>query len=176
MSTFPLARSAPRTIRLGVLVAVILALLLTTGCGSSGEKTKAAPNISVTIDKQTSTIRPAVYCIDDKAKVYGEQNAADPINVQPGKTISITVPAVVADKTWSVEVWSVSSETGKPIPERLIGEVSAGKARTFAKITTSDAVPDRVYLMVTIPRDPKCDAEGASGIWPILIVRQAAQS
>lgn len=173
MSTFPLSQSVARTSRLGVLITVALALLLVSGCGSSAKAT-TAPDISVTIDHQTSTIPPAVYCIDNKAHVYGSKNEVQPIQVQPKQAISIKVPAAVADKTWSVQVWSVTSASGKPIPERLIGSVDAGKARDFKKINTSDAVPDRVYLMITIPQDPKCNAEGASGVWPILLIRQAA--
>ncbi len=171
MSTFPQSQSVSHTSRFGVLLTIVLALLVVVGCSSSPKAT-TAPDISVTIAGQTSDIPPAVYCINDKAHVYGAKNEVKPIQVQPQQMVSISVPAAVADKTWSVQVWSVTSATGKPIPERLIGNVDAGKVRTFKKINTSDAVPDRVYLMITIPQDPKCNAQGASGIWPILIVRQ----
>ncbi|PRZ41126.1 uncharacterized protein DUF2771 [Antricoccus suffuscus] len=173
MSNFPLLHSAPRTSRIGVLLTIVLSLLLVAGCSSSAKAT-TAPDISVTIDHQTSTIPPSVYCIDNKAQVYGAKNEVKPIQVQPKQSVSISVPAAIADKTWSVQIWSVTTASGKPIPERMIGNVDAGKARKFTKINTSDAVPDRVYLMITIPQDPKCNAEGAAGLWPILLIRQAA--
>ena len=161
------------TSRSGVLITLILLILFGTACSSSSNP-KGPPSVSITIDGAGSKIPAAVYCIDNKAKVYGNDNTADPIQVKPDKKISISVPSTIADKSWSVQIWSVVSTTGKPLPERLIGSVAAGKAKTLDKITTSDAVPDRIYLIVTIPENPKSDAAGSAGVWPVLINRDAA--
>ncbi|MEO6956743.1 MAG: DUF2771 family protein [Antricoccus sp.] len=157
------------TARVRAALALTLMLVL-AGCGNSGPV--KAPSISVTVKGIETSVPAAVYCIDNKAQLSAK--SPEPIVVGAQEKVTINVPKAVAARTWSIEVWSVEQNTsGKPVPAREIGNIVVGKSTSYDKITTSDAVPNQFYLIVTIPQESACNAAANAGLWPILIIRQS---
>lgn len=154
--------------RLHIVLALALVLILSACTGSGPTK---PPSISVTINGTKTSVPAAVYCIDNKAQLAATSPA--PIVVSAQQKVSIAVPKQVAEKTWTIEVWSVEqNQDGKPVPAREIGRVAAGKATSYNKITTSDSALNQFYLIVSIPQQSACNAAANAGLWPILIIRQ----
>ena len=163
-----------------VLTAAALA-----GCGAS---TPTMPTISVAAGEAAATVDPTLYCVDGHAQFGDETSGGAALQVKPDTTIVIDVPEAVAEVGWTVQVWSVNDAPGGTVPLAQIGNVDAGTARSFDGFTTSDAVPDRYFVIVALPEgtrprmivaghgvalpeDPGCDAEGSAGIWTVLVSR-----
>ena len=134
-------------------------LLLLTGCGA-GEP--AGPGeVGVTVGPQDLSVRPVQYCLDGEGQRY--DNTPPILEVSPGAAITLTVPEVVAENGWSVQVFDETLE------ERL-GTVEVENGTTvFDEITTSDVVPPAFYLVVV--EDKGGDCGEFSGAWPIGFLR-----
>ena len=134
-------------------------LLLLTGCGA-GEP--AGPGeVGVTVGPQDLSVRPVQYCLDGEGQRY--DNTPPILEVSPGAAITLTVPEVVAENGWSVQVFDETLE------ERL-GTVEVENGTTVLdEITTSDVVPPAFYLVVV--EDKGGDCGEFSGAWPIGFLR-----
>ncbi len=139
------------------LTAALLVLL--TGCGSG--KPDAPPDVRVAVGTQDVTARPTQYCLDGTWERY---TTTPPIlEVSPDTKISLSVPAGVAERGWSVQVFDEQLE-------EIIGEVDVPVGeRVFDKITTDDVVPPAFYLVVV--EDKGGDCGEFSGAWPVGFVR-----
>jgi hypothetical protein len=136
-----------------------LLLVLLAGCGS-GEA--AGPErVDVEVGPQSLQVRPTQFCLDGEGQRY---DSIPPIlEVSPDATISLTVPASVAEQGWSVQVFDEALE------ETLgIVDVEPGTT-TYDEITTSDVVPPAFYLVVV--EDKGGDCGEFSGAWPIGFIR-----
>jgi hypothetical protein len=136
-----------------------LLLVLLAGCGS-GEA--AGPErVDVEVGPQSLQVRPTQFCLDGEGQRY---DSTPPIlEVSPDATISLTVPASVAEQGWSVQVFDEALE------ETLgIVDVEPGTT-TYDEITTSDVVPPAFYLVVV--EDKGGDCGEFSGAWPIGFIR-----
>jgi Protein of unknown function (DUF2771) len=136
-----------------------LLLVLLAGCGS-GEA--AGPErVDVEVGPQTLEVRPTQFCLDGEGQRY---DSIPPIlEVSPDATISLTVPASVAEQGWSVQVFDEALE------ETLgIVDVEPGTT-TYDEISTSDVVPPAFYLVVV--EDKGGDCGEFSGAWPIGFIR-----
>ena len=134
-------------------------LLLLTGCGA-GEP--AGPGeVGVTVGPQDLSVRPVQYCLDGEGQRY--DNTPPILEVSPDAAITLTVPEVVAENGWSVQVFDETLE------ERL-GTVEVENGTTVLdEITTSDVVPPAFYLVVV--EDKGGDCGEFSGAWPIGFLR-----
>ena len=134
-------------------------LLLLTGCGA-GEP--AGPGeVGVTVGPQDLSVRPVQYCLDGEGERY--DNTPPILEVSPDAEITLTVPEVVAENGWSVQVFDETLE------ERL-GTVEVENGTTVLdEITTSDVVPPAFYLVVV--EDKGGDCGEFSGAWPIGFLR-----
>ncbi|CAN5121803.1 hypothetical protein BH20ACT5_BH20ACT5_09380 [soil metagenome] len=141
--------------RLGSTLLVLAAL---TGCSAR------APETTVTVDGQTTTVAPAQYCLDGEPQVYSDEPDFTPpvLRVPAGKPIVIEVAEEVADSGWQVQVFD------RDLAEQ-IGQVPVGTVRRFAEITTSDAEPAGYFLVIVQDAGPGCG--GFAGAWPIGFVR-----
>ncbi|MCW2740344.1 MAG: uncharacterized protein JWR45_766 [Blastococcus sp.] len=138
--------------------AVALVLLL-AGCGASEP---AGPvEVRVAVGPQDLSVRPVQYCLDGEGQRY--DNTPPILEVSPDAAITLTVPEVVAENGWSVQVFDETLE------ERLgTVEVENG-ATVLDDITTSDVVPPAFYLVVV--EDKGGDCGEFSGAWPIGFLR-----
>jgi hypothetical protein len=143
--------------------AAVLLLLVLAGCG--GGEPAGPPDVGVEAGAQELRVRPVQYCLDGEGQRY--DNAPPVIEVSPGATIALTVPEVVADRGWSVQVFDEQLE-------ELLGDVDvpAGE-RVFDEITSSDVVPPAFYLVVVEDKGGKCGE--FSGAWPIGFVRAGGE-
>ena len=134
-------------------------LLLLTGCGA-GEP--AGPGeVGVTVGPQDLSVRPVQYCLDGEGQRY--DNTPPILEVSPDAAITLTVPEVVAENGWSVQVFDETLE------ERL-GTVEVENGTTVLdEITTSDVVPPAFYLVVVEDKGGACGE--FSGAWPIGFLR-----
>ena len=139
--------------------AAVLPLLLLAGCG---EGEAAGPqSVAIEVGAQQLDVRPVQYCVDGEGQRY--DTTPPIIEVSPDTTIRLTVPDVVAERGWSVQVFDERLE-------ELLGEVEVGADRAvFDEINTSDVVPPAFYLVVVQDADEDC--EGFSGAWPVGFVR-----
>lgn len=149
-------------------IAVSLSVAL-SACGSSQP---SKPQVTVTAGDAKLSLEPTLYCVSGKAQ-FADDDTNDALQVKPDTKVEIDVPAEVADAGWTIQIWSVRDTADGAVPDQQIGNVDAGKARSFAQFTTSDAVPDRYFVIVAIPEDPGCDAKGSAGIWTVLFSRVA---
>jgi hypothetical protein len=135
-------------------------LVLLAGCGGSGEA-DGPPDVRVEVGAQDVTARPTQYCLDGEWERY---TTTPPIlEVSPDSVISLTVPDVVADRGWSVQVFDEQLE-------ETLGEVDvpAGTS-TFDEINTSDVVPPAFYLVVVEDSGGACGELSAA--WPVGFIR-----
>jgi Protein of unknown function (DUF2771) len=139
--------------------AAVLLLLVLAGCG--GGEPARPPDVGVEAGAQELSVRPVQYCLDGEGQRY--DNTPPVIEVSPGATIALTVPEVVAERGWSVQVFDEQLE-------ELLGDVDvpAGE-RVFDEITSSDVVPPAFYLVVVEDKGGKCGE--FSGAWPIGFLR-----
>jgi hypothetical protein len=142
----------------GAAAGVLLVLL--AGCGGSGED-DGPPDVRVSVGSQEITARPTQYCLDGEWQRY--TNSAPILEVSPDTPISLTVPDVVADRGWSVQVFDERLE-------ETIGEVDVPAGTpTFDEINTSDVVPPAFYLVVVEDSGGACGELSAA--WPIGFLR-----
>jgi uncharacterized protein DUF2771 len=134
-------------------------LLVLAGCGASEP---AGPGeVGVTVGPQDLSVRPVQYCLDGEGQRY--DNTPPILEVSPEATITLTVPADVAARGWSVQVFDERLE-------EIIGTVDVDEGVTvFDEINTSDVVPPAFYLVVV--EDKGGDCGEFSGAWPIGFVR-----
>ena len=137
-------------------------VLLLAGCGS---EPSGPQDVVVEAGPQRVEAAPTQYCVDGEGQRY--QTTPPIIEVSPDTTIRLTVPDVVAERGWSVQVYDDQIQ-------ELLGEVpvDAGQA-VYEEINTSDVVPPAFYLVVV--EDAVEDCEGFSGAWPIGFLRAGAQ-
>ena len=133
-------------------------VLLLAGCGS---EPSGPQDVVVEAGPQRVEAAPTQYCVDGEGQRY--QTTPPIIEVSPDTTIRLTVPDVVAERGWSVQVYDDQIQ-------ELLGEVpvDAGQA-VYEEINTSDVVPPAFYLVVV--EDAVEDCEGFSGAWPVGFLR-----
>jgi Protein of unknown function (DUF2771) len=146
--------SSPRA--LGAAAALAVLVPLVAGCGSDGP-----PSVTIAIGDRTVQLRPTQYCADGKLQRY---TVTPPVIAAPPATrVRLTVPRAVAGSGWAVQVFDDQLKT-------KIGQVEAGKATAFDRITTSDPAPAGYYLVVTeYGRSGTC--QGLAGAWPVGVIR-----
>lgn len=139
--------------------AAVALLLLLTGCGAGDPATPA--QVEVEVGPHDRDVSPVQYCLDGEGQRY---DTAPPIlEVSPGATITLSVPAEVAEQGWSVQVFDEKLE-------ELIGEVDVPTGhRVLDEISTSDIAPPAFYLVVVEDKGGKCGE--FSGAWPIGFLR-----
>ena len=139
--------------------AAALLLLVLAGCGR-GEA--AGPeNVEVSVGAEQVAVRPVQYCLDGDGQRYS--NTPPIIEVSIDSTITLTVPASVAEHGWSVQVFDEKLE-------QPIGEVAVPEGEnTFAEINTSDVVPPAFYLVVVEDKGGACGE--FTGAWPVGFLR-----
>ncbi|GAB3294205.1 DUF2771 family protein [Epidermidibacterium keratini] len=147
------------------ITGTLLALLTLLLSACSNAET-AIPKVSIEIGNQTSEITPTVYCVSGEAKL-GESSEA--MQVSPNENVTVTVPDAVAEKQWSIQIWSVADNNGTAVPGTPIGEVPAGSQK--ASFNTSDSALDRYFIVVAIPEEAGCNAKGAAGMWTLMVSR-----
>jgi len=157
-----------RTVRIGVWLATVLLLL--SACSNEA---KALPKVDVAAGDAKTTLSPTLYCVDGRAKLAADDSKTAAMQVKPDTQVTVSVPQEVADAGWTIQIWSVRDDAEGIVPNEQIGNVNAGNARSFDGFTTSDAVPDRYFIIVALPEDPGCDAKGSAGIWTVLVSRVA---
>jgi hypothetical protein len=138
---------------------VALLLLLLAGCGAS--KPTGPAVVGVAVGPQDVKVRPVQYCLNGQGQRY--TNTPPIIEVSPDATIALTVPADVAARGWSVQVFD------EKLKDKL-GTVDVDKGTTvFEGINTSDIVPPAFYLVVVEGKGGDCGE--FSGAWPIGFLR-----
>lgn len=147
--------------RLPGILFVLLALVL-GACSDSTE----IPKVSIEIGEQTTEVTPTVYCVSGEAKL-GESSEA--MQVSPNQNITVKVPEAVAEKDWSIQIWSVADNGGTAVPGTPIGEVPVGA--DTSRFNTSDSALDRYFIVVAIPEEAGCNAKGAAGMWTLMVSR-----
>jgi hypothetical protein len=135
-------------------------LVLLTACGEDAPD--GPPSVQVTVGPQDVDVQPVQYCEDGEGQRY---TSVQPpiIEVSPDAPINLSVPDVIAERGWSVQVFD------DQLDEQL-GEVDveAGSA-TFDGIDTSDVIPPAFYLVVVEDKGTECGE--FSGAWPIGFIR-----
>ena len=133
-------------------------VLLLAGCGS---EPSGPQDVVVEAGPQRVEAAPTQYCVDGEGQRY--QTTPPIIEVSPDTTIRLTVPDVVAERGWSVQVFDERLE-------EQLGRADVGTGKTvYDEINTSDVVPPAFYLVVV--EDAGEDCEGFSGAWPVGFVR-----
>jgi Protein of unknown function (DUF2771) len=151
--------SSPRALGAGAALALLAPLA--AGCGSG---TPAPPSVTIAIGDRTVQLRPTQYCTGGQLHRY---TTTPPVIAAPPATrVLLTVPAAVARQGWAVQVFDDQLKT-------QIGQVEAGKATTFDKITTSDPAPPGFYLVVA-ERGGSSACQGLAGAWPVGVIRAGA--
>ena len=138
--------------------AAAVALLVLTGCGGTPE---GPGDVRVQVGGQDVTARPVQYCEDGEPVRY--DNTPPVVEVSPDAVITLTVPEVIAERGWGVQVFDEGLE-------EILGEVDvpAGEDR-LAEINTSDVVPPAFYLVIV--EDKGGDCGEWSGAWPVGFLR-----
>jgi hypothetical protein len=138
--------------------AAAVGLLVLAGCGGAD----AAPgDVRVQVGAQDVTARPVQYCEDGEPVRY--DNAPPVVEVSPDAVITLTVPDVVAERGWGVQVFDEGLQ-------EILGEVDvpAGENQ-LTEINTSDVVPPAFYLVIV--EDKGGDCGEWSGAWPVGFLR-----
>ena len=138
-------------------VVVPAAVLLLAGCSS---EPSGPQDVVVEVGPQRVEAAPTQYCVDGEGQRYG--TAPPIIEVSPDATIRLTVPEVVAERGWSVQVFDEQIEG-------LLGEVPVDTGETVFEVNSNDVAPPAFYLVVVEDAGEECD--GFSGAWPIGFVR-----
>ncbi|WP_106849901.1 DUF2771 family protein [Blastococcus sp. Marseille-P5729] len=156
--------------RVRAVLSLLAVALLVGGCGADSD---GRPSIDVAAGEAAATVEPTLYCVDGHAQFAADDARTAALEVKPDTTVVIDVPEQVADAGWTIQIWTVNDTAGGAVPLEQIGNVDAGNARSYDGFTTSDAVPDRYFIIVALPEDPGCDAVGSAGIWTVLVSRVA---
>jgi hypothetical protein len=158
--------------RRGLTGVLLLAGLVTlSGCGGSAGGGAAGgagpPMVTVQIGEQRLQLHPTQYCLDGDGQRY---DTSPPIvEALPDTSITLTVPDVVAEAGWSVQVFDEQLK-------EIIGEVDVDPGTAVLnEITTSDVVPPTFYLVVVEDTDAEA-CSGLSGAWPVGFIRAATAS
>lgn len=144
--------------RATAVVVTLFALL--TGCSAAA---KAPPGVRVNAGSQTVEVQPTQYCQNGSVQRY--QVRPPVIQVDPGMTITLTVPDAVAQRGWSVQVWD----------EKLaqqIGNVDVDRGKAVLEVNSSDAVPAAYYLVAV--EHPAGECHDISGAWPVGFMRASS--
>jgi hypothetical protein len=113
------------------------------------------------VGSEQVAVHPTQYCLDGDGKRYATTPPV--IEVSPDSTVTLSVPASVAERGWSVQVFDEKLEES-------IGEVDVPRGhRVFDEINTSDVVPPAFYLVVVEKKGGACG--GFSGAWPVGFLR-----
>ncbi|MFV0535410.1 MAG: DUF2771 family protein [Cumulibacter sp.] len=161
--------SAHSGYRCGWILALFLTLsVLLSACSDTSD---TSPEIKVAIGNATTTLTPTLYCVDGEAHLADESTRTAALEAAPDTAVAISVPQQVADVGWTIQIWSVSDTDTGAVPLEQIGNVDAGTAREFDGFTTSDVVPNRYFVIIALPEDPDCNAQGSAGIWTLLVSR-----
>ena len=143
--------------------AAVLLLLVLAGCGRG--QAAAPQDVQVSVGSQKVPVHPTQYCLDGDGKRY--DTTPPIIEVSPDSTIALTVPASVAKRGWSVQVFDEKLE-------EPIGEVDVPKGNeVYDDINTSDVVPPAFYLVVVEKKGGACG--GFSGAWPVGFLRAGGE-
>ena len=138
-------------------VALAAVVLLLAGCGS---EPSGPQDVVVEAGPQRVEAAPTQYCVDGEGQRY--QTTPPIIEVSPDTTIRLTVPDVVAERGWSVQVFDEGLE-------ELLGEAPVDPGEAVLELNSNDVVPPAFYLVVV--EDAVEDCEGFSGAWPIGFLR-----
>lgn len=156
--------------RLRAVLSLFAVVLLAAACGSDAD---TKPTIDVTAGNASATVEPTLYCVDGHAQFAEDDARTAAVEVKPDTKVVIDVPEDVAKTGWTIQIWTVNDTGNGAVPLEQIGNVDAGNAESYDGFTTSDAVPDRYFIIVALPEDPNCDAVGSAGIWTLLVSRVA---
>ena len=137
----------------------LLALVLLTGCSSSGSD--GPGQVRIQVGPQDVDLQPTQGCVGgDRARYETEPPI---LEVSPDAEITLTVPDAIAEQGWSVQVFD------EKLDEQL-GEVQVPDGKTrFAGINTSDVVPPAFYLVVVEDKGGDCGEWSAA--WPVGFLR-----
>ena len=144
--------------RFGAGIAALLVLV--TGCGE--DEPERPPSVQVSVGPQDVPVEPTQYCLDGEGQRY---TSVEPpvIEVFADAPITITVPEVVAERGWSVQVFDDQLE-------EQLGEVQVDAGtRSFDGVPSADALPPAFYLVVVEGAGTDCGQ--FSGAWPIGFIR-----
>ena len=139
--------------------AAALLLLVLAGCGR--DEAAGPENVEVSVGAQQVAVRPVQYCLDGDGQRYSDPPPI--IEVSPDSAITLTVPASVAERGWSVQVFDEKLE--EPLGEVDVPEGDAA----FDEINTSDVVPPAFYLVVVEDKGGACGE--FSSAWPVGFLR-----
>ena len=105
--------------------AAAVGLLVLAGCGGADER---PGDVRVQVGGQDVTARPVQYCEDGERVRY--DNAPPVVEVSPDAVITLTVPEVIAERGWGVQVFDEGLE-------EILGEVDvpAGEDRLRRRST-----------------------------------------
>jgi hypothetical protein len=142
-------------VRAAAVVLVLLALL--TGCSAAA---KTPPAVRVNAGSQTVGVQPTQYCLGGSVQRYQVQPPV--VQVDPGMTITLTVPDAVAQRGWSVQVWDEKLQ-------EQIGNIDVDRGKAVFEVNSSDAVPAAYYLVVV--EHPASECHEISGAWPVGFIR-----
>lgn len=161
------------------MCALLVLALLVVAAGCSADKATGPPTISIAIAGVTTTVPAAVYCTDGAPAVRPDSSAIPPVEVKQAQRITVSVPSQIAEQGWSIQVWSATDSDGTLVPGIKLSTLDAGTKRTFDGLTTSDAQPNRIYLIIALAPDPtskSLDCQQAGGLWPVALVRTPTES
>jgi hypothetical protein len=128
------------------------------GCAGAPER---PGDVRARAGVQDVTARPTQYCVDGEPQIY--ETTPPIVEVSPDTTISLTVPEVIAERGWQVQVFDDQLQ-------EVIGEVDVPEGTTtFAEINSSDVVPPAFYLVVVEDKGGAC--EEWTGAWPVGFLR-----
>ena len=138
---------------------VVVALAGLAGCGDA--EPAAPPTVEATAGNQTIDLQPTQFCLDGEGQRY---SVTPPIvEVEPDSPITLRVPASVAERGWSVQVYDQDLQTS-------IGEVDVDPGtEVYSEINSSDIVPAGFYLVVVERGRDECG--NLSGAWPVGFLR-----
>lgn len=154
--------------RLRAVLSLLAVTVLAGGCSSDSD---GKPAIDVSAGGAAATVQPTLYCIEGHAQFAEDDARIAAMEVKPDTKVVIDVPDEVAEAGWTIQIWTVNDTGEGALPLEQIGNVDAGNAESYDGFTTSDAVPDRYFIIVALPEDPGCDAVGSAGIWTVLVSR-----
>ena len=137
---------------------VALGLAGLTGC--AGEPSGPG-ELRVRAGSQDVTARPTQYCLDGEEQRY--ETTPPIVEVSPGTAIALTVPEVIAERGWQVQVFDERLQ-------EVLGEVDVPDGTTtFTGINSDDVVPPAFYLVVV--EDKGGDCGEWTGAWPVGFLR-----
>ncbi|WP_345770429.1 DUF2771 family protein [Blastococcus saxobsidens] len=139
----------------------LLALALPASLAGCAGGTEGPGNVRAETGVQDVTARPTQYCVDGEPQLY--ETTPPIVEVSPDTAISLTVPEVIAERGWQVQVFDDQLQ-------EVLGEVDVPEGTTtFDGINSSDVVPPAFYLVVV--EDKGGDCGEWTGAWPVGFLR-----